>query len=258
MRINSSRHDGALWMWTDGLARLGQIEIATRIQGNGSWCAEYGEQLLAYVERYISSQPKRVSAGQTMTYGWAILRFRESQPTDVSSVAGKLIIQEADGAWRADQPSYQDGCDDALRFKRIQDRVIMRHHINGDAYYPNRLHFAVACSNMSPQTPASFHIERLPLGEQEDTGEYSKWFIGCADRSHDHKRMESLHRVHLFHIVEQRREVFPYLALPHGSAVAFEPDKVIVFARGSDHGHAEYADPFTDLDDAQKADHHAD
>jgi hypothetical protein len=245
-------------MWTDGLALLGQTEIAAPIRGDGSWRAEYGEQLLEYIEHYISSQSKRVSAGQTMTYGWTLLRFRESQPGDAPSATGKLIIQEADGAWRVDQPSYHDGCDDALRLKRIQDRVIVRHHISGDAYYPNRLHCAVACSNMSPQAPASFHIERLPRGEHEDSGEYSKWFIGCADRSHDHKRMESLHRVHLSHIVEQRREVFPYLALPHGSAVAFEPDKVIVFAPGSDHGHAEYADPFTDLDDPQEEGQHGD
>ena len=239
VRIESAIHDGSLWMWTEGLSRLGQTEIAILIHGDDSWRAKYGEQLLAYIERYIASQPKRISVGQTMTYGWNILRYRESQPNDAPSSNGKLIIQEANGAWRTDHPSYQDGCDDSLRLKRIQDRVIMRHHVSGDAYYPNRQHFAVACSNVSSQVPASFFMERLPLGETGDSGEFSQWYFKCADRSHDHERAENLHRLHLSHIVEQRFEVFPYLALPHGSAVAFEPDKVIVFAPGSDHGHAE-------------------
>jgi hypothetical protein len=258
MHIESARYDGTLWMWTSGLADLGQNEIATPLREEGGWRAEYCEQLLAYIERYIASQPKRVSARQTMTYGWNILRYRESQPSDAPSVAGKLIIQEVDDAWETDQPSYQDGCDESLRLKRIQDRVIMRHHISGDAYYPNRRHFAVTCSNVSSQLPASFFMERLPLGENEDSGEYTKWFIGCVDRSHDHNRPENLHRLHLSHIVEQRHEVFPYLALPHGSAVMYEPDKVIVFAPGAQHGHAEYADPFTDLDDMQEAEQHGD
>ncbi len=249
MRITETTGDGVRWMGTDGLTELGQTEFAVPIRWTeDDWRTAACKALLIFIGRYIAEQPKRISEGQTMTYGWTTMRFRSSRDEDGPAVAGKLIVQEVANPWSGDAPDYQDGCYGAIVLKRIQDRVMMRHQITGESDAPNRYHEALACTNLYPTLPDSFFMERMRPAATAHARS-SGWFVGCQDRAHDHDRPENLLSAHLLHLVEQRRYIYPYLSLPIGSAIAFEPDKVIVFAPGAEHGHAEMANPFTDLDD---------
>lgn len=180
--------------------------------------------------------------------GWTQLRFRPSCSDDEPVVAGKLIIQELVNPWSDEATDYQDGCYGAILLKRIQDRVIMRHRITGESDAPYRFHHAIVCANLHPTLPERFFMERIQPAESA-LGQNSGWFLGCPDKTHDHDLPENLLSAHLLHLVEQRQYIYPYLSLPVNSAVAFEPDKVIVFAPNAEHGHAEMANPFTDLDD---------
>jgi hypothetical protein len=250
MRIHETNNDGARWMWTDGLATYEQSEIAVPLNWNvDDWRSRECQWLLAFIERYVTTQSNRITSEQTMAYGWTTLRFRASRDNDAPVVKGKLIIQEIAHIWSQEQTRYRDGCNDALLLKRIQDRAFIRHRITGESIAPNRLHLAIVCVRLNPHLPDKFFMQRLEHASPGSDTTFSGWFIGCDDRSHDHDRPENLISVHLSHLVEQRRDIFPYLSLPAGSAVAFEPHKVIVFAPDSPQGHAELIDPLADLDD---------
>lgn len=77
MHIHFSPHDAfPRWAWTEGLSTQGQQEIIVSL----TWLFDDSRdrqitRLLKFIENYISSQPKRITAGQTMHYGWTTLRF---------------------------------------------------------------------------------------------------------------------------------------------------------------------------------------
>lgn len=250
MRITTTAAgDGVRWMWTDGLAESGLTDVAVSMDWTGDdWRTLGCEWLLTFIGRYIAEQPKRISADQTMTYGWTKLRFRPGREEDGPEVVGKLVIQELANPWSDEAEGYQDGCYGSILLKRMQDRVIMRHRITGQSDAPYRFHHAIVCANLHPILPDRFMMERIrPAASALERN--SGWFFACLDHTHDHDDPKNILSAHLLHLVEQRRYIFPYLSLPVGAAVAFEPDKVIIFAPGAEHGHAEMANPFTDLDD---------
>lgn len=242
--------DGVRWMWTDSLAEFGQTDFAVPLTWTADdWRTMECESLLTFIEQYIAEQPKRISAGQTMTYGWTLLHFRSSREEDVPAVEGKLIIQELVDPWSDEPAAYQDGCYGSILLKRIQNRVIIRRRITGESDAPYRYHHAIVCANLHPALPDRFVMERVREPDGTSGERNSGWYFGCLDHQHDHDQPENLLSAHLLHLVEQRRYIFPYLSLPVGSIVAFETDKVIVFAPGAEDGYAETVNPFTDLDD---------
>ena len=77
MQIHFSEHQaGQRYAQTEGLQALGQQELAVPLfWQQGDQRDQQIIRLLKVIGQYISDQPKRITAGQTMQYGWSMLRF---------------------------------------------------------------------------------------------------------------------------------------------------------------------------------------
>src|SRR5215469_6170560 len=69
-------NDQERWAWTEGLRTLGQREITVML----SWPEHDLRDLLItdlfrFLENYLRSQSRRILPGQTLRYGWTLLRF---------------------------------------------------------------------------------------------------------------------------------------------------------------------------------------
>lgn len=88
---------------------------------------------------------------------------------------------------------------------------------------------------MTPETVGSLR----PLGAQQlwkPDSHASGWFVGCVEDGDDHDDADRLEQVHLAHLVARFPGLFPYLALPVGTALLFEAEQVIVFRPGEQEG----------------------
>lgn len=75
--------------WTEGLEALGQQELGVTLPWpQGDARDTQITRLLRFIEGYISSQPRRILAGQTMKYGWSRLRFVADEQEN------RLLIEE--------------------------------------------------------------------------------------------------------------------------------------------------------------------
>jgi hypothetical protein len=84
---------------------------------------------------------------------------------------------------------------------------------------------AIACTQFGASE--KFVMDRaLPKGA--DSG----WFLGCADRTHDHQRVENLQRVSLYEAAVRRSDkIIQFLGLPTGIYVGWNHG-IPFFARG--------------------------
>lgn len=235
MEIRMSRDAGQpRWAWTEGLGALGQQEVATPLPWpEGDARDEQVMGLLRFLEGYVAGQPRGIVAGQTLRYGWALLRF-------VADEEGhRLMLEEMRDPWRFGEAEYVPGVARTLALKWIQDEALRRNRMTGSAVYPHRASTAIVCSRVTPET-----IGRLrPLGVHrlEEPGEdFSGWFVGCEEGGHDHDDADELEQVHLLHLVAGFPGLFAYLALPVQTALLFEAERVIVFRPGEQEG---FADP---------------
>jgi hypothetical protein len=64
----------------------------------------------------------------------------------------------------------------------------------------------------------------------------SGWFVGCCDQEHDHDNPHELATVHLLHLVQRFPGLFPYVAMPVGTALLFEENQAIIFRPGEQEG----------------------
>src|SRR5260370_38923920 len=96
------------WAWTDGLRTLGQQEITVMVP----W-PEYDPRdlrithLLRFLEDYLSSQPKRSLPGQTLPYGWTILRFVADERILRGEGPGVFPIEENQRPFLHNDSSYE-------------------------------------------------------------------------------------------------------------------------------------------------------
>lgn len=217
------------WVWTEGLQTRGQQEIAVSVP----WpehdpCDRLLTDLLRFLETYLITQPKRILPGQTLIYGWTTLRFIEDSQNLSGAGTGTLLIEERQNPFSEEHPSYVPGVTRTLALLQLQHEAIRRNRVAGDAIYPHGSQHAFVCTRVSPET-----VHRLrPLTAQriwEPDSQDSGWFIGCGDQEHDHDNPDEATLIHLFHLVERFPGLFPYVAMPVGTAVFFEESQAIVF-----------------------------
>lgn len=96
---------------------------------------------------------------------------------------------------------------------------------------------AVTCIHLSEAPQRRAFMERLEPSDPIDSG----WSITCGGARHS---VGEGQREHLTHICTNRPFLVPYLLMPIGSAVAFEPAGAVVFAPGSDAGRQDPGDPY--------------
>ncbi|GEM_PF-1979191 len=242
MQIHMSAGDRQpRWAWTAGLEGLGQQEMAVMLPWpEGDPRDRYVAHLLRFIETYIASQPKRILAGQTMHYGWSMLRFVAGESPQSSIDQRSLLIEELRDPFTFDQPAYVPGATRALELTALQREAIQRNRISGESEHPHRSGMVIVCNRVTPDTICSLR----PLAVQrlwEPKNQYTGWFVSCSNSGHDHDNPDELAPVHLLHLINGFPALFPYLAMPVGTALFFESQQVIVFGPGDQDGHVDPA-----------------
>lgn len=218
--------------WTEGLEALGQQELGVTLPWpQGDARDEQVMRLLRFIEGYVSSQPRRIMAGQTMKYGWSTLRFVADEQEN------RLLIEELSNPHTSGESAYVPG---ASRAVALQEEVLRRLRITGESGHPHRSNTAIVCNRVTPETVGSLRPLQVQRLERPD-GRYSGWFVGCVGGGHDHDDADQLEQVHLVHLVARLPGLFPYLALPVGAALLFEAEQVVVFRPGEQEGHSDVA-----------------
>lgn len=248
MQIHFSAGEQPRWAWTDGLFDAGQQDIALPLPWPlDDWRDRQAANLLGFIGTYVNGQSRRILAGQTLRYGWTLLRFRESAPEDREAIAGRLVIQELRDPLHDTEPAFEDGARRAVELVAAQGNVFAHYHITADAEYPFRSQFVLLCDRVPPLAstfPQPLYAERLWEPDAEDSG----WFVACTDPDHNHDSANTLGRVHLLHLVERFPHIFPYLALPTASTLVFDGDTSAVYLPGADEGYEDDTDPFTGIE----------
>src|SRR5579859_7233627 len=224
------------WAYTDGLRTLGQQEIAVL----APWHEHDPRNrpltsLLRFLEGYLTSQPKRILPGQTLHYRWTTLRFVDDEQQVSGAGPDVLLIEELQAPFSQQNSSYVPGVARTMALTHLQNEVMRRNTVTGEAAHPHRTHMAFVCARVTPET-----VHRLrPLMAHrawEPQGHESGWFLGCCDRTHNHDHPDELARIHLLHLVERFPGLFPYLAMPVGYQLLFEKKQAIIFHPGERHG----------------------
>lgn len=248
MNIHFSTDETPRWAWTDGLSSAGQQDIAVPLPWPvDDWRDRQVANLLGFIGTYVNGQSRRILAGQTLRYGWTLLRFRAPESSDGEPATARLVIQELREPLSESEPDFEDGARRAVELVAAQGNVFAHYHITADAEYPYRSQFALLCDRVPPLAaafPQPLYTERLWEPEADDSG----WFVGCTDITHDHENAEVMGRVPLLNVVQRFPRLFPYLALPVTSAVTFDGDDALVYLPGSEEGYADDSEPFTGIE----------
>jgi hypothetical protein len=224
------------WVWTEGLQTLGQQEMAVMV----SW-PEHDPRdlllnhLLKFLENYLSSQPKRILPGQTLRYGWTMLRFVSDRQNLSGAGPDALLIEEMQAPFSREEPSYVPGVAYTLALMQLQHEALRRNRVTGDAIYPHYSQSAMVCRRVTPETVHSLRPLKADRAWEPDSRQ-SGWFIGCCDQGHDHDNPDELALVHLLHLVERFPGLFPYLAMPVGTILVFEEKRAIIFRPNEEEG----------------------
>lgn len=237
MQIRSRHAENQVrWVWTEGLQTLEQQEIAVTVP----WPEHDARDrlltnLLRFIENYLTKQSKRILPGQTLSYGWSILRFVPDEQNLSGVGAGTLLIEERQNAFSQEQPSYVPGVARTLALLQLQNEAIQRNRMTGEAVYPHASQQALICRRVTPET--IHHLDPLKADRAwQPDGKDSGWYIGCCYDDHDHDNPDELALIHLSHLAESFPALFPYLAMPVGTMLIFEEHQAIVFRPNEQEG----------------------
>lgn len=241
----SEDQTGQRYAQTEGLQTRGQQELAVPLfWQQGDQRDQQIIRLLKVIGQYIYDQPKRITAGQTMQYGWSMLRFVPDQQHGLRQET--LLIEELQRPFGHGDSRYVPGAAQAIHLLWLQEEAIRRNRITGESEPSHRSHLAIVCSRVTPETTWTLRplcAERL----WQPDNRYSGWFIGCSDKRHDHNNPDELAPIHLLHLLEGLPAIFPYLLMPVGTALFFEAQQVIIFGPGEQEGHVDTEPPATTL-----------
>jgi hypothetical protein len=225
------------WAWTDGLRAREQREIAVKFPGSEQEARDQSiTELLKFIEHYLISESKQILPGQTMRYGWTMLRFVRDEHNLSGQGTEILLIEEMEHPFSlVDETAYVLGVAHTMVLKQVQQEAMRRNRVSGDAVYPHRSQFALICKRVKPTTIAQLRPLMAHRAWEPDVRD-SGWFIGCCDKGHDHDNTDELGRVHLIHLVEHFLALFPYVAMPVGTQLLFEESRAIIWRPGEQEG----------------------
>lgn len=224
-----TRADGQQRVITEGLMQFGQLECALELTAGAT--EESGAKVLTYIGDYVANSGQHINAGETMRYGWSTLRFIQDPGTNV------LAIEELAEPYLPTNESFVRGAGKAIAILRTQDAAVARNRIVTLGHHPHRSERVVICRRLSPNVPWRIMVfDRLQSKQNDQSG----WFVGCGQGNHDHNNVNELATLHLVFLSERDPRIIDYLAMPEGTRVVFEPEKIIVFGPGQQEGHIDH------------------
>jgi hypothetical protein len=189
---------------TEGLKLFNQSEIGVEVSDPA--LVVEGESFLRYLITYLNSSKVRIQPGETLNYGYWLVKFQASngsllevweyEPTAVEFVRGATL---------------------ALTYWRNQHRLCAK---VGAAFTPPRPdRFVVVSDGTLEGKPV--HGTRYPAPE-----DMSGWWILTDSWDGD---ANTLRREHLYHLTTARPELAQYLALPWGYMFDLRDEEKIWF-----------------------------
>jgi hypothetical protein len=177
---------------TVGLRRSGRPELIVQVKG--SELVEEGAEFLRYVARYLMDSAASVRTGETLAYGCWLTRFEDEREEHVE-------IREHTGEGDA----YTSPVHFALALWRDQHRLCEAH---GASFSPPRTDQLVVISAGVYEGVTPIQGVRYPSPEH-----MSGWWVTTDLYNGDIKTLRS---EHLHHVLANRPDVAPYMALPFG------------------------------------------
>lgn len=200
---------------TSRCAGLGQPEV--RLFVDSSAVPEGDVQWMAQVLESMVESGSRFTAGQTLQFGWSLVRFTDE-------AGGLLGLEEPD--FQAMPVAWIPGISNTLRHMRLHKDVVESVHSTEMLDIPSLRDSGIVCSRASVSTDIVMSRHAVQIGD-------SGWFIGCNDASHPHNTPDELRRVSLYEaIVSIAPQALPYLALPANTTLAIEGGVPRIFFGG--------------------------
>jgi hypothetical protein len=173
---------------TAGLAPLTGFEL--QASGPSSIQSASLANVLDYIVEYLIKSGAAAKAGETISYGYWLLRFAESD------VEGTLKLQER----RSDGDGYIDGCALAIRYLEDQHEVC---HEAGSGFSPPR---PDQRATVDPGVGAGLPVRGT---RRRATAQDSGWDVRSSMEGQAFAE-------HLFHLTHERPDLVRFLALETG------------------------------------------
>jgi hypothetical protein len=221
-----------------GLEGIGQAEIAARVVSGQSHDTDHRVMgLMNYVQDYVRRTGARITAGQTMTYGWTTIRFLATRPS---------VLEMHDLRWPFDNkgdPEWVPGVAAALEFKAAGDDVMRRNHLSGTAEFPHWSWLAIVCEHIIAD-PSESRIRMDRTAPSPVNVNDSGWGFVCLQAEARHDKVEEAKALHLLHVAERFPFVVPYTSMPLGCRAVFDDSGAIVWGSGVVNGGRDPASPY--------------
>ena len=175
---------------TRGLSKRGQEELS--VSFDSAELLQEGEAFLRYVVDYLDRTGAKITAGQTLNYGYWLVKFEP--------VEGALDVWEQEAGFM----HFQHGVSLALRYWRDQHEICSLFEAAFDP--PNPGDLTAISSGVLEGRPVQ--AVRYQFGEP-----MSGWLI--VTDQYDGK-VNSLTNHHSYHVTSRRPELAKFLALPRG------------------------------------------
>lgn len=214
---------------TMGLSKLDQEEIGFQFQGRHLF--DEAELLCAHVADYAMGQPRRVSSGQTMTFGFDRLLFasRVEEPREPSPRARLLSHLRATVAPERQRllvtsfapmsSAAVSSLTDVLQRAQTQEEIVEGLGLVGEP--PHQTHTLRLCACLTAAAPRECFVA---VRDEPEAVIDSGWIFSCgAAHSPSELQVETLG---LF--VERYPGALRYVALPQGCRVEWRDGEVLV------------------------------
>lgn len=176
---------------TSGLTFCANSEISVWV--GGASLVPTAEEFLQYVSEYLACSSKQIRSGETMAYGYWLVKFEASDN-------GSLETWE----YNANATDFVRGANLALTYWRDQHFICRRYKAEFRPPRPDRL--TVVSKGV---------LEGMPVeGVRYPSPEHmSGWWLTTDEYDGN---IESLRHHHTYHVTAARPELAKYLALPEG------------------------------------------
>lgn len=202
--VKVRRSDQRFEVRTEGLKAAGLSEISVDVAAH---LLEDCEQFLRYVSDYLLGSGKVIKPGETMTYGYWLVKFQRAQQGDC------LETWE----YNADASAFVKGAELALCYWRDQQFVCSQHKASFSPRQADKLTVVSA----GVMEGLAVQGVRYPSPDH-----MSGWWI--TTDLYD-GNIKSLRREHTYHITAARPDLAKYLALPEGFRFNFSVGEEVWF-----------------------------
>jgi hypothetical protein len=192
MRLVTERQsDSQSSIRTIGLASVGHSELRAEVR-DPELMGE-AEEFLNYVTHYVTTSGKRIGPGETMAYGYWLVKFERADDNTLET-----------WEYKADASDFVKGANLTLRYWRDQHIICKLHGAEFRPPRPDKM--TVVSDGVLEGAPVEG--VRYPSPDH-----MSGWWITTDQYNGD---IKTLKHQHTYHVTAARPELVKYLALPDG------------------------------------------